>query len=186
MRHARVRAGLMPAVLLAAGCSLISANLRVQLDVPGNYASVDAIGTFVVPVPIDLNQNKDFRDHKDKIKSIDEVGFVFTAVNRGAATTLEIWASPNLILQPTRAAITENARKVLGGLTLAAPPQGSTTSSQDVEYYQSIDLQSGADSARLRELVKEGSCYLYAIGTTSGFDFELRGFTLVTVVTAAL
>jgi hypothetical protein len=185
--HRMKRAPLFLLALLvaAAGCELVSGTLRIEQDILTAEGEQHSTSSDVGEMAVDLSENSDFREHKDQIKSVDEVGFIFHAVNNiPNAATGEIWISPTRIGTPgsalTAATIRSdpNAVKVLEGLAL--PAAGAL----DVTYDQSLTLQTNTD--RLHEIVKTGTFYLYGIASTSTFDLTISQLTAVVVLTVEL
>ena len=94
---------------------------------------------------VDLNEDSDFKDNKDKIKSVDEVGFVFRAQNNlGNAAHGVIYISATPIL-PVPCHVTA------ADITSARRPRWSWTGSSlrpgytDIAYDESLALQVNQD-----------------------------------------
>jgi hypothetical protein len=165
-------------VLVTAGCSLISGTVRVEYDFQSGLQH--STGQNVGAVNADLTTNKNYNDNKDKIKSVDEVGFVFHAQNNlSNAATGEIWLSPTQISPATAANIRAQARRVVHGL--AMNPNGS----MDVSYETSLSLEDNPDY--LHEVVKGGKFFLYGLADgTSTFDITVDKLTAVVLLTVEL
>ena len=81
---------LLPVVI--AGC-IASGTLVVVFDIP-RFISLPLE---VVYQPINLTDNSDYEDHKDKLKTIDEITLAGFIVNRGSNDAIsEIWISDEL------------------------------------------------------------------------------------------
>ena len=166
------------AVLLAVGCSLVSGTLRIEHDFEGGPQQ--STGTNVKMLGVDLNSDSDFKDNKDKIKSVDEVGFVFRAQNNlGNVANGVIYISTVPITPLTYERITTSglATPVVQGLILQP---GYT----DISYDDSLALE--VNQAVLHEIVKGGTFYLYGIANQSNFDITIDKLTAVVVVTFEL
>lgn len=180
MRRIRSSLGLcLAAFLLLAGCSLVSVTLLIELDVEGTHRSTSSN---IAVIAVDLTDDPDFEDNKDKIQSVDEVGFVFRATNNIAqAATGEIWLSlveiPNATPESVRSG--GAARRVLSGLVLPPAPGAI-----DIRYEESLNLQDEANRAFLHDAVEGGRFYLYGIADTSNFDLTIDQLTVVVVLTA--
>jgi hypothetical protein len=173
-----LRCGLpaLSALLLIAGCSLVSVTLLINLDVQGTHRSTSSN---VAMIAVDLTQDQDFKDNKDKIASVDEVGFIFRAQNNiQQGATGQIYMSEVPVVPQTAATIIGSglAKRVLSGLTLT--PGGYVT----ITYEQSLALEENTDY--LHRLVKSGHFYLYGVADTSTFDLTIDQLTVVAVITA--
>jgi hypothetical protein len=167
------------APLLLSGCNLVSATLRIEHDFAGG--AQQSTGSTVTELPFDLAQDKDYKDHRDKIVSVDEVAFLFRAQNnRPVDTQAEVWLSRSPIapLTPDAVRHSADARRVLRGLVLPAD------SVVDVDYRTSLDLQENTEY--LYRAVREGTFYLYAIADSSEFDLTIDQLTAIVVLTVEL
>jgi hypothetical protein len=162
------------------GCSLVSGTLRIEHDF--REGPQQSTGQSVKELRVDLNDDSDFRDNQDKIKSVDEVGFVFQAINNtSVGATGQIWISRNSITPLTARGIREGgATLVVDGLVLAAGPGVST----DITYDESLAHEVNQDV--LHELVKGGVFSLYGIASGSDFDITIQKNTAVITVTVEL
>jgi hypothetical protein len=166
------------------GCSLVSGTVRIEYDF--TQGPQQSTGQDVKELFVDLNNNQDFKDNKAKIKSVDEVGFVFRARNLLADSPhgmIYISKTRILPLPPatllTAAAIQSSpaATKVLQGLVLQP---GYT----NIDYDASLALE--VNQTVLHDTVQGGTFYLYGIADASDFDITIDKLTAVVVVTAEL
>jgi hypothetical protein len=158
------------------GCSLVSGTIRIEYDYTGNPQQ--STQGSVAELAVDLNDNQDFKDNKDKIKSVDEVGFVFRARNLlGNTAHGVIYISKTQIRPLTAAAIQGSATRVVQGVMLQA---GYT----NIDYDTSLGLE--VHQTVLHDLVKGGTFYLYGIADESDFNITIDKLTAVAVVTAEL
>jgi hypothetical protein len=167
-------------VVLLPGCPLISGTLRIEHDF--EQGPQRSTGQDVKELSVDLNQDQDFRDNKDKIKSVDEVGFVFRAQNnRGTTAHGVIYISKTPIRPLTAAGIQSSpfATKILQGLVLQP---GYT----NIDYNGSLALE--LNQKVMHETVRGGTFFLYGIAdpTETEFDITIDKLTAVIVVTAEL
>jgi hypothetical protein len=167
------------ALVLLAGCDLAGGQLRIVQDVippnPAHQATHQAIGI----VGVDLSANSDFKDNRDKIKSVDEVGFVFRAKNNlGTPATGQIYMSKTPLAFPSPATLQSQATLVLDGLAL--PASGTV----NVTYEQSIALQVNRD--QLHEQLETGTIYLYGCAQGAPFDITVDQLTVVLVLNFTL
>src|SRR6266508_274303 len=81
--------GLGLAALIATGCVLVSGQFLVQIDL--GDVTVDS----VLPVQgfyVDLSTNSTYEDHKDDIKSLEDLALVGSVRNTGASSvTLSVY-----------------------------------------------------------------------------------------------
>jgi hypothetical protein len=184
----RVRAGIVrwasgllavsALVLFLPGCPLISGTLRIERDFAQGLQQ--STGQDVKELFVDLNENSDFKDNKDKIKSVDEVGFVFRAQNNlGNTAHGVIYISKTQIRPLTAAAIqsSPSAVRILQGLVLQP---GYT----NLDYDGSLALE--VHQNVLHELVKGGTFYLYGIADESNFSITIDKLTAIVVLTVEL
>ena len=158
------------------GCSLVSGTIRIEYDYTGNPQQ--STQGNVAELAVDLNTNQDFKDNKDKIKSVDEVGFVFRARNLlGNTAHGVIYISKGQIRPLTAAAIQASATRVVQGVMLQS---GYT----NIDYNASLGLE--VHQTVLHDFVKGGTFYLYGIADDSDFDITIDKLIAVAVVTAEL
>ncbi len=164
------------AFLLAIGCSLVSGTLRIEHDFEGGPQQ--STGQNVKELAVDLNSDSDFKDNKDKITSVDEVGFVFRAQNNlGTVANGVIYISKTPVRPLTADAIRSAATPVVQGIVLQS---GYT----DISYDNSLALEVNQDV--LHATVKDGTFYLYGIANQTDFDITIDKLTAVVVVTFEL
>jgi hypothetical protein len=166
------------ALFFVTGCPLVSATLRIEHNF--EEGPQQSTGQNVKELAVDLNADSNYKDNKDKIKSVDEVGFVFRAQNNlGNTAHGVIYISRTPIRPLTFAGITGSplATPVVKGLVLQP---GYT----DITYDESLALE--MNQKVLHDIVKDGTFYLYGIADQSEFDITIDKLTAVVVVTAEL
>jgi len=160
------------------GCSLVSGTLRIEYDFPEGPQQSDS--TSVAELKVELNDNQDFKDNKDKIKNVDEVGFVFRARNllgKTAQGVIYLSKTPIRPLKPATIRLSPLATRVVQGVAL----QSGYTS---IDYDASLALE--VNQSVLHDAVKDGTFYLYGIADEADFDITIDELTAVVVVTAEL
>jgi hypothetical protein len=167
------------ALFLLSGCDLVGGQLRIVQDVippnPSHQATDQSIGV----IGVDLSTNKDFQDNKDKIKSVDEVGFVFRVQNNlSTPATGRIYMTATPLVLPSLGTLQQQATLVLDGLAL--PGNGTL----DVPYDQSIALQKNRDL--LHAQLKTGTIYLYGAAEGAPFNVTIDQLTVVLVLNVTL
>ena len=174
-----LRAGLAAALLAAlvsAGC-LISGQVTFsyELDSP-----IDATNTDLYAQTVDLNQESDYTDNKDKLEGLVDVAFLGTFTNTGG-TPIDV------VLYMTRTATNFSDPAVLnawsdkalvwGPFTLAA---GET---KKIGWDESAKLFDKAGfNAVSAEVLGDGVFTLYAVGKTAPYDVRItKGVAVLTI-----
>lgn len=171
------------ALLAAPGCDLVSGTLRVVQDViaPGEPAHHVQSGQTQGTMGVDLTNNKDFKDHQDKIKSVDAAGFVFRVRNNGALpATGEIFFTTTPLVSATEVNIRALGKRILSGLAL---PAGAYT---DIEFENSLALQDAANRDAFHAAIKGGKIYLYGLAQNPPFDLTIDQLTVVLLLTVSI
>jgi hypothetical protein len=168
--------GLALALLTGAGCVLISGQFLVELDVGDvsvNSAS-NVTGYFV-----DLATNGTYKDHKNDVKSLEDIALLGSVHNTGSSSlTLAVYlrdGNPGALPAGT---VTSTGIRVWGPLTIAA---GAT---EKLDWDRSSALFGSGKSA-LFTRVKSGDPFtLYAVGSTAPFTFDIKDGVLLVVIGA--
>lgn len=175
MRRTRILWVSALAGLLLAGCDLIAGQLRIEYDVIPPAASHQATDQSIGTIGVDLTNNKDFKDNQDKIKSVDEVGFVFRVRNnRSEAATGRIYMTATPLASPSLSTLASSATLVLDGLAVPG------SSYVEVDYAQSLALQQ--NQTLLHSQIQSGRIYLYGVGSGAPFDVTIDQLTVVLVM----
>jgi|GEM_PF-6919589 len=155
--------------LLIAGC-LVTGQVTIIEDVDIGVTSNSNIGKF----HLNLNENEDYADKIDKIKSIDAVSFVARIWNReDSASTAAIYISSSGSYS-TVDQIEDNAIKVLE--TPPVPANNSILIGWNDSYQYMHNLDS------LFRYVKDvGEFYVYAIASPVPFDDSIQAQIVITM-----
>lgn len=152
---------LLPMVLVLSGC-LISGTF-VIID---SFSFTTTTGFYIYAV--DVTDESDWADNKDKIDFIDEVGAEFYLRNTGSTdATFSAWVDDYGTNHANAGAVEANATLVIDSIMV--PAGGSL----NVSYAQSFNYITGI--ARLKALAKTGRFDFYgtstgAVGTTFFLD----------------
>jgi hypothetical protein len=169
-------AALAAAAVLAGGCVLVSGQFVVQYtlgDVTVNSVS-NVNGQYV-----DLTGNSTYNDHKDDIKSLEDIALIGSIHNTGvASSTISVYlvdGNPGAI--PASQVITSGTQ-VWGPLTVAA---GAT---ETLDWKSSTKLF-GAGKATLLAHIKSGTNFsLYALSNNSPYSFDITNAVFIAVIGA--
>ncbi|MDZ4723256.1 MAG: hypothetical protein SGI97_05070 [candidate division Zixibacteria bacterium] len=142
--------GLILAGLIAAGC-LVSGTFVVVEDF--NFTTEEGFYRY----PVDITDNADWKEHKDKIDQIDAVGAEFNITNnQGGPVTFKVWVDDFGANHASVGAVEANATQILE-LTV---PAGKSK----VTYVQSLNAI--MNIGELKRLAKFGQFDYY--GTSTG------------------
>ena len=167
---------LVLALLTGAGCVLVSGQFLIQLEIGDlSINSATAVNGYYV----DLSTNSTYKDHKDDIKSLEDIALVGSIHNTGLSSlTLSVYlldGNPGALAAGT---VTSTGTKVWGPLTVAA---GAT---EKLDWDRSAALF-GAGKAPLFTRIKGGGKFtLYAVGSTAPFTFDFNNAVLIAVIGA--
>lgn len=163
--------------LFAAGCVLTSGQIRIAFDLDNFTTSTD---TALSREDIDLNDESEYADNKDKLKDISDIAVLGEITNTGSTDIhVEIWMTPGLTTHADVTALKADgtALKVWGPFTLAA---GQT---KKVRWDESAALFNAAGKAALLTEAKgDGSFTIYAIAAEGTYSFDVNHGVLVLVM----
>jgi hypothetical protein len=162
---------LISSIGLAGGCFLLSAQMTIVQDYGDGEGSADqTVYTYFV----DLNDNADYREHGDKIKSVEAFGFKVIVENLGdIAANAEGYLSLVELDSPTVESIPTEATRIFSGIPLAPNETRTITYEDSQDYLERIDV--------IDEAVKDGVAWFYAI-TQEGSRVDYTGLVLVITV----
>jgi hypothetical protein len=139
-------------LILVCGCLLTSGTLVIIFKVDNQ--DIHASQHFY-KFTVNLEDNDDWKDNKDKLNSIEDMVFTFKLANPGSdSITGQVYVSKDSTLSDTTA-VKGHATLILDGITV---PPGETLSVNMAHYY---DLLHNFDT--LRDLVKGGVFTAYGI-----------------------
>jgi hypothetical protein len=169
------------AALTASGCWLVSGQFTVSVDL-ATPINVDS-GTTIAGAQIDLNTEKDYKDHKSNLKGIVDCALLGKFTNTGTGSlNVIVYLTPALTSHTTPALLNADATKVQlwGPLTLALG------ASKVVGWDESAALFTTAGKAALLSEVKgDGAFTIYAVGATAPYKLRLENGVAVLVIDAA-
>ena len=162
---------LVLSLVIFGGCFLLSAQMTIVYDVGTGDASAD---NTVYSYDVDLNENDDYEEHGDKIKSVEAFGFQVTVTNMtGSTANAEGYLSFTDLGSPTADEIQTQATRIFSGIPLRPNETRIITYEESQKYLERIDV--------IDEAVKEGIVWFYAI-TNIGTAVEYEDFVLVMTV----
>ncbi len=181
MKHLRlILPSLLLAGLMASGCFLVSGQFTVSADLPDPLDVTSP--TSLASAQIDLNDQKDYRDHKSDLKDLIEVALLGTFRNNtGTAITLEVWMTPDLTNYATETQLNGDATRV----RVWGPLSLGSNESKKIGWDESAKLFSKTgQEALLKEVKGDGAFTLYAKGTGGVYNFTLEHGVAVVVIDA--
>jgi len=172
----------LPVVLLAfigvsilAGCSsFLTATSVIEFRIHGG--EINTLNELSY-VQVDLTEEDVWKDHKDDIKNIDDVGFELWLTNdTNYSLTGEVYIAPFDSAAYTTAAEAEaNASLILQALNM---PAGATTY---IDWPTSLDHMANVET--LKGFAEEGKFTIYALTTTLPFKMTVDSATVIVTVT---
>jgi hypothetical protein len=155
------------ALLLTLGNNCItSGNVVVVLDLPNVTGQTN---TSFNPEHVDLTDNSDWKEHKDQLNSVDDIGFACTIVNHeSSVATGQIWISDKSYSSP--ADVRTNAVKIIDGI--AVPASGS----RSIEWKESADFLSNFNEAKT--IIYTEKFYLYFMVAETPFSIDVNDIVL--------
>ena len=185
---------LLPAILLAAigsaGCFLLSGQFVINFDLPTPY-TVTTTAT-LGSIDVDLNTIRDYADHKNELKSIDDLAVVGSFRNNAAnSTTVYCWIVPSGAANLSLSQLQAQGVVLWGPLTLAG------LETKKVDWNASAALFKGRQ-ALINEVKGDGHFALYVTETGSSptpglnptgalptFNLTITNGSLIVVIGAA-
>jgi len=161
--------------LAIGGCIIIAATFVIDYEIDSNDLFT---ATDFEYFEVDLTDDATWNDHKDEIAYIDNVGFVMSIDNNGAADAngeLYIARTHNSSIT-TAAQVKSNTTRILSGLVL---PPGNTV----VDWATSLGYVEGVDS--LKAIAETGTFVIYATTETLPFDLHIDAAVVIVTVTAS-
>ena len=160
MTRKRWIAASLPLLLavLGAGCMLVSGQITV---VQGFDPGTGSTTVEVNYLEVDLNENEDYADHKDKIASLETIGFVVHVTNLGADSAsgegyLGIDPVPGTALTPDDVKNSPKVKRILFIDDPIAPGETREISFEDSQaYIENFDW--------MEEAIKDGNIHFYGI-----------------------
>ncbi|HEY7728862.1 MAG TPA: hypothetical protein VID50_10460 [Candidatus Eisenbacteria bacterium] len=163
--------------VLAAGCVLISGQIRITFDLDDFTTSTDSALSSQM---IDLNDESEYADNKDKLKDLSDVAVLGEITNTGSADIqVEIWMTPAVTTHSDVSSLKADAtaRRVWGPFTL------KVNETKKVGWDESAKLFSSTGKKLLLDEAKgDGSFTIYAIAAQGTYSFDVSNGILVLVM----
>jgi predicted RNA-binding protein with RPS1 domain len=168
----------LPLLALVWGCFIVSGQITFVENFGNAVATQDSTVGFI---GIDLNTVKDYEDHRDKIRSVETVGFQVEVTNLrdDLPATAEVYLSMENLGDPTAAEVQQQAVRVFSAAGDPVAPR--TTRVIDFEESQAYMENFGA----LQDAVREGVFNVYFIAA-GGTSVAYRSLSLVVTINAEM
>ena len=175
MKNLRWILPILTLALFAPGCILTSGQILIDFALPDIEATSS---TGLIGQQIDLNDNDDYEEHKDKLKDIADFALLGTFHNTGAQDVdVEVWMTRDPTTLTDATDVTTQGNKLWGPLRVASG--GSAT----IDWDGSAKLFTTAGKAALLQEAKgDGSFTLYAIGAAGTYQFNVENGVLALVI----
>jgi len=168
-------------VTIFAGC-LVSGTFVIDLDIDNTDISTESEFQYFI---VDLTDNEDWEDHRDKIEFIDNIGFQLWVENNGASNAgVEFYITRDFSVDIDNAQeVRDNAIRVLSGLTLVSDDNY-------IDWPTSLGLVENLDSLKSIVLTEndedtDDGFVIYALTTTLPFEITIDSATVIVTVTAS-
>jgi len=163
----KIGLGVLALFLTLGNNCITSGNIVVVID---NLADVTGqTNTTFNPRAVDLTENSDWKEHKDQLNSVDDIGFACTIVNHeSSVATGQIWISEKNYTTP--ADVAAHAVKILDGILV---PANDSTS---IEWKESADYLSNFDAAKT--IVYTEKFNLYFMVKETPFHIDVKDIIL--------
>jgi hypothetical protein len=117
------------------------------------------------PRSVDLTENGDWKEHRDQLNSVDDIGFACKITNHeSSVATGQIWISDKSYTTPD--AVRAGAVKILDGIAIVA---GGTRS---IEWKESADFLSNFNEAKT--IVYTEKFYVYFMVAETPFHIDVK------------
>lgn len=163
--------------LVATGCILTSGQIQISFDLPDVHAStVSGIAGHTV----NLNNEKEYRDNKDKLKDLSDLAVLGKFVNNTSSPVdVQVWITTDStsFTDPTTMEGSPTAKLLWGPFTVGP------NASRVVDWNESAKLFTTAGKAALLSEAKgDGLFTVYAVGKAGLYDFTVENGVLVLVI----
>jgi hypothetical protein len=158
----KIGLGILALLMTLGNNCITSGNIMVVLDLPD---LVGQTNTSFNPQTVDLTENGDWKEHKDQLNSVDDIGFACKITNyESSVATGQIWISEKSYSTPD--AVRAGAVKILDGIAI---PAGGTRS---IEWKESADFLSNFNEAKT--IVYTEKFYLYFMVAETPFHIDAK------------
>jgi hypothetical protein len=164
-------------LLFTPGCILTSGQIFINFDLPDINADSP---TGLIGQQIDLNDESDYKDHKDKLKDIVDFAVLGTFNNTGGSDVdVEVWMTKDLTTYTDESDVKTNGIKLWGPFHVAAG------GSKSIDWDGSAALFTSAGKAAIlgeAEPPGDGNFTLYVIGQAGTYQFNVKDGILALVI----
>jgi hypothetical protein len=173
---------LLCALLLSTGgCILTSGQITTSFDL----GDINVTGANNVEHSnVNLATNKDYNDHKDKLKGLANLAVLGTITNNSSpanAINVEVWITTSQTSYTSASDVMTNGTKLWGPFALAA------NETKTIDWDTSAGLFTTAGKAVLiNEIKGDGAFTVYAIGASGDYKFTIPNAQLVLVLDAGI
>jgi hypothetical protein len=157
------------ALLMTLGNNCItSGNIMVVMDLAPVTGQTN---TNFNPCTVDLTNNSDWKEHKDQLNSVDDIGFACTIVNHeSSAATGQIWISDKSYSTPD--AVKASAVKILDGIVV--PANGT----RSIDWSESAGFLSNFNEAKTIVYTEKFYLYFMVDETSLSFHIDVKDIVL--------
>lgn len=175
IKSAWLLSGLL-AVFLLTGCIIVG---TFVIDFEVDETDIDALSEGIYHFNVDLTTDEDWEDHKDKIKDIDNVGFVLKVTNGNSSDiTIKLYIDDVDLTPYTNSGdIETNTTQVLSDITLSGPSGTSTIIDWPTSLTKVMNI------ATLKSQAESGEFGIYVI-SEGQLDFTIDFAVVAVTVTA--
>ena len=170
----KIGLGILALLMTLGNNCVTSGNVVIMIDdLPDLVGQTDVNFN---PRLADLNSPdvKDWKDHKDQLNSVDDIGFACKITNhKPSVATGQIWISKEKYSSPDEMmADTANAVKVLDGIAIPAA-KDTIPGVRSIEWNESADFLSNFDGAKTIIYAKK-KFYLYFMVKQTPFHIDVE------------
>lgn len=163
----KIGLGILALLLMLGNNCITSGNIIVVYEEIPDL--VGQTNTSFNPRSVDLTENGDWKEHRDQLNSVDDIGFACKITNHeSTVATGQIWISDKSYSTPD--AVKASALKILDGISV---PAGGTRS---IEWKESADYLSNFLEAK--KIVYTEKFNLYFMVAETPFDIDVKDIIL--------
>jgi len=162
------------AILIVGGCNLVTGTFVVDINVKNT--DIVPHGTFEY-FAVDLTTNDTWKNHKDNIKNVDNIGFQLWVTNNGSAVTWEFYADTTSVSHADTSSIRANGKQILAGLSLAP---GKTY----IDWPTSLIYLNSKELPTFKQWVEAGKFDIYALTDKLPYKVTIDSAHVIITVTA--
>ena len=169
--------------LLAQGCILTSGQIRLSFELP-KFAVATSSST-ITRENIDLNDESEFTDNKEKLKDLSDIAILGKITNGGSSDIrVSVWMTPDTTSHTTALGLNADGTKV----KLWGPFQLKKDESRLIDWDESAKLFDKAGKTALLNEAKAGNgrFSIYAVAEEAVYTFSVSNGVLVFVLDAGI